>query len=147
MKYSQARQGRVFVIRLEDGEILHEVIERFAEEQSIRAAALIAVGALDEGSRVVVGPEEGRSETIVPMEHLLENVHEVAGTGTLFPDEEGRPQIHMHCAMGRKDETITGCIRRGVKVWHILEVILFELLDSSACRVSDPALGFKLLQP
>ncbi|OPY11991.1 MAG: hypothetical protein A4E70_01563 [Syntrophus sp. PtaU1.Bin005] len=147
MKFSQARQGRIFVIRLEDGEIVHEVIERFAAEQSIRAAAIIAVGALDSGSRVVVGPEEGRSTPVVPMEHLLENVHEVAGTGTLFPDEEGRPQIHMHCAMGRKDRTVTGCIRRGVKVWQILEVVLWELLDTPARRVADSALGFNLMQP
>jgi predicted DNA-binding protein with PD1-like motif len=147
MKFSQARQGRIFVLRLEDGEIIHEVIERFAEEHSIRAAALIAVGGVDQGSRLVVGPEEGRSVPVVPMEFLLDNVHEVAGTGTLFPDEEGRPQIHMHCAMGRKDQTITGCIRRGVKVWHILEVILFELLDTPARRVADPTLGFKLLEP
>lgn len=147
MKFSQARQGRIFVIRLEDGEIVHEVIERFAAEQSIRAAAIIAVGALDSGSRVVVGPEEGRSTPVVPMEHLLENVHEVAGTGTLFPDEEGRPQIHMHCAMGRKNQTVTGCIRRGVKVWQILEVVLWELLDTPARRVADSALGFNLMQP
>ena len=40
MRYSTARMGRIFVIRLEDGEILHETIERFAAEQEIRAAAL-----------------------------------------------------------------------------------------------------------
>jgi len=147
MKFSQARQGRIFVLRLEDGEIVHEVIERFADEQSIRAAALIAVGGADQGSRLVVGPEEGRSSPINAMELLLDNVHEVAGTGTLFPDEEGRPQIHMHFALGRKDRTVTGCIRKGVKVWHILEVIIFELLDTSAYRKADPVLGFKLLQP
>ncbi len=147
MKYSQARQGRIFILRLEDGEVVHEVVERFAEEHSIRAAALIAVGGADEGSRLVVGPEKGRDVPVVPMELLLDDVHEVAGTGTLFPDEEGRPQIHMHFALGRKDRTVTGCIRKGVKVWQILEVILFELLDTSAHREADPVLGFKLLQP
>jgi predicted DNA-binding protein with PD1-like motif len=55
MRYSTARMGRIFVIRLEDGEVLHETIERFAEEQGIRAAALIIVGGADEGSRLVVG--------------------------------------------------------------------------------------------
>ena len=147
MKYSQARQGRIFILRLEDGEVVHEVVERFAEEHSIRAAALIAVGGADEGSRLVVGPEKGRAVPVVPMELLLDGVHEGAGTGTLFPDEEGRPLIHMHFVLGRKDRTVTGCIRRGVKVWQILEVILFELLDTSAHREADPVLGFKLLQP
>ena len=147
MKFSQARQGRIFVLRLEDGEIVHEVIERFAAEQSIRASALIAVGGADSGSRLVVGPEEGRSTPITPMELLLDNVHEVVGTGTLFPDEEGHPQIHMHFALGRGNQTVTGCIRKGVKVWHILEVIMWELLDTAAHRKVNAVLGFKLLQP
>ncbi|HEC32525.1 MAG TPA: DUF296 domain-containing protein, partial [Deltaproteobacteria bacterium] len=29
MKYAEAKLGRVFVIRLEDGEIVHEVVEKF----------------------------------------------------------------------------------------------------------------------
>ena len=56
MRYSTARMGRIFVIRLEDGEVLHETIERFAAEQGIGAAALIIVGGVDEGSKLVVGP-------------------------------------------------------------------------------------------
>lgn len=30
MKYSEAKQGRIFVIRLEDGDVIHEEIEKFA---------------------------------------------------------------------------------------------------------------------
>ena len=44
MKYSEARQGRVFVIRLEDSEIVHQVIEQFVQEHNIERATLIAVG-------------------------------------------------------------------------------------------------------
>ena len=36
MKYSQAKQGRVFVIRLEDGDVIHEEIEKFAREKGIK---------------------------------------------------------------------------------------------------------------
>ena len=147
MKFSEAKQGRIFVIRLEDGDIVHEEIERFAREQSINAAALIIVGGADTGSRLVVGPERARTEPIVPMEHILENVHEVAGTGTLFPDDEGNPVIHMHMACGRNASTITGCIRTGVRVWHIMEIILYELVDSPGIRIQDDQTGFKLLNP
>ena len=147
MKYSEAKQGRIFVIRLEDGETVHEEIEKFAREQSITAAAMIIVGGADEGSKLVVGPEHGRSKTINPMEHILDNVHEIAGTGTLFPDEEGNPTIHMHMACGRNADTVTGCIRNGVKVWQIMEVVLFELIDTTGKRILDPDLGFKLLNP
>ena len=31
MKYSEAKPGRIFVIRLEDGDIVHEAIESFAK--------------------------------------------------------------------------------------------------------------------
>jgi predicted DNA-binding protein with PD1-like motif len=81
------------------------------------------------------------------MEHMLDAVHEVAGTGTLFPDEDGNPVLHMHIACGRNDRSITGCVRRGVRVWHVLEVVLTELSDCAAVRAMDPATGFKLLRP
>jgi predicted DNA-binding protein with PD1-like motif len=147
MKYSEAQQGRTFVIRLEDGDIVHEEIERFARDQSIRAAALIAIGGAEIGSKLVVGPEEGRAQPVSPMEHVLKNVHEITGTGTLFPDEKGNPILHMHMACGRETSTVTGCVRNGVKVWHIMEIILFELVDTTGVRVLEPTMGFMLLQP
>jgi predicted DNA-binding protein with PD1-like motif len=147
MKYSLANPGRIFVIRLEDGDVVHEQIERLAREESILAAALIVVGGADDESKFVVGPAEGRAQSISPMEHVLANVHEAAGVGTLFPDDEGNPVLHMHMACGRQSSTITGCIRQGVKVWHVMEIILFELIDTAGVRVLDPDSGFKLLRP
>ncbi len=147
MQYSQARQGRIFIIRLEDGEILHETIENFATEQGIRAAYMIVLGGADCKSRLVVGPEDGRATRVHPMTHMLNNVHEIVGSGTLFPDDEGNPSLHMHVAAGRNDSTITGCVRAGVKTWQVAEVVLIELLDSTAVRRLEPDLGFKLLKP
>ncbi len=147
MKYSQAKQGRIFVIRLEDGDIVHEEIERFARKESIKAAALIIIGGADKGSKLVVGPKHGRMKTIEPIEHILNDVHEVTGTGTIFPDDEGNPTLHMHMACGRKTFTTTGCIRNGVKVWHIMEVILFELTETSGTRTFESQTGLKLLNP
>ncbi len=147
LKYSQAKQGRIFVIRLEDGEILHETIERFAFDQGIKAAFMIILDGADKQSRLVVGPEDGQATPVNPMTHELDNVHEIVGTGTLFPDDEGKPMLHMHAAAGRQDSTITGCVRTGVKVWQVAEVVLIELLDTSASRKLEPASGFKLLQP
>lgn len=147
MKYSEAKQGRTFIIRLEDGDILHEMIETFARIHSIEAAALIALGGADAGSKLVVGPEQGRSKPIAPMEHILDNVHEIAGVGTIFPDKDHNPILHMHIASGRDKSTITGCVRRGVKVWQVMEVILFELVDTKARRTFDTQTGFELLKP
>jgi predicted DNA-binding protein with PD1-like motif len=147
MKYSEAEQGRVFILRLEDGDVLHETIETFAAEHGIRAAALAAVGGADAGSTLVVGPETDRGDPVVPMEHVLDHAHELAGVGTLFPGPDGEPVVHMHAACGRGERSVTGCVRRGVKTWHVLEVIIRELTGTGARRAPDPELGFNLLQP
>lgn len=147
MKYSEARQGRVFIIRLEDGDILHQEIEKFAKEKNIPAAFLTIVGGADVGSRLVVGPENGRVTPLNIMEEVLADVHEVTGSGTLFPDETGKRILHMHLAGGHGQHTVAGCVRHGVKVWQVLEVILVELLDSTAVRQPDAETGFKLLEP
>lgn len=147
MQYSQAEHGRVFVIRLEDGEVVHVEIEAFARQHGIAAASVLVVGGADKGSKLVVGPQEGRGVTpVIPMSRCLDDVHEVAGTGTIFPDESGQPILHLHMACGRNDQTITGCTRSGVKVWQVMEVILSELAGATACRQMDPQTGFKLLQ-
>lgn len=147
MKFTSATPGRIFILRLEDGEILHESVEAFAREQGIRAAALIVLGGADEGSKLVVGPAEARSSPVVPMEHILAGTCESTGVGTIFPNAEGKPVLHMHIACGRKDSTVTGCVRRGVKVWQVMEIVLWELNGTDAKRLLDPATGFELLQP
>lgn len=147
MKYSEARPGRVFVLRLEDGDVVHAVIEQFAIDQQIEAASLIIVGGADDSSRLVVGPREDRGLPLEPMQHVLAHAHEIAGVGTIFRDEAGVPLLHMHMACGRGGTTVTGCIRGGVKVWRVMEVILHELAGTTARRVMEEPLGLKLLQP
>jgi predicted DNA-binding protein with PD1-like motif len=147
MKYSEARQGRSFIIRLEDGEIIHQKLEEFAKNNNIKAASITALGGVDKNSILIVGPEQGRADKINPMEHILEDVCECTGTGTIFPDSSGNPVLHMHISAGRKDKTITGCVRKGVKVWHVLEVILIELTGTSSRRLPDKESGFELLIP
>jgi predicted DNA-binding protein with PD1-like motif len=146
MQFLEAVQGRTFVLRLEHGEIVHEAIEGFCRERSVSAAAVIALGGADRGSTLVAGPEDGRSKPVRPLHHVLEAVHEVSGTGTVFPDETGSPVLHMHMACGRQGSSATGCVRSGVSVWQVLEVILFELTGCGAKRVHDPEAGLGFLR-
>lgn len=146
MQYSEAKQSRIFVLRLEDGDIIHETIEKFAIEKQIKTASIIALGGIDKGSVLIVGPKEGRAEKIVPMEITLDNTYEATGTGTIFPDKDNNPVLHMHLSAGRKNNSLTGCIRKGVKVWHVFEVIISEIIDTPARRIFDKNTGFELLQ-
>jgi len=62
-------------------------------------------------------------------------------------DQENKPHLHMHIACGRDKGVKAGCVRKGVKIWHILEVIMTELVDTDAKRLPDPIIGFSLLNP
>ena len=145
MQYTQARPGRIFVLRLTQGEIIHRVIEDFARKQGIKAAVLTALGGVEHGSRLVTGPGDGLERPVQPTFHTLEGVHEAVGSGTIFPDEEGNPVVHMHMACGRGQNTVTGCIRPGVVVWQILEVVLQELTHFRGVRSKDNELGVSVL--
>ena len=95
--------------------MLHECVERFTAAHGVRAATVIAVGGADASSRIVVGPEQDRALPVVPVERAIGGMHELAGVGTIFPDETGRPVLHMHAALGREGAAAVGCVRAGVK--------------------------------
>jgi uncharacterized protein len=145
MKASEGRLGRVFVIRLEDGDVVPECIEKFAEDKEISVGQVVLVGGIGSGE-VVVGPR--RSDEIPPEPMLLpvDGAHEVAGVGVLAPDEEGKPVLHIHGALGRSGKTLTGCLRPGVTTWLVAEAVIYEILDIKATRVYDSASEFKLLE-
>jgi predicted DNA-binding protein with PD1-like motif len=146
MKYSEGTVGRVFVVRLEDGDRLPDSIEEFAAEQGVARAMCILVGGIDEGGNIVVGPKDRETMPPEPMLFNLGGVHEVSAVGTIFPDDDGKPRLHMHAALGREGDTRTGCIRPGVQVWKLGEAVILEILNNPARRKSDPATGFAVLE-
>jgi len=144
MKASEGRVGRVFVLRLEDGDIVPDCIERFAEEKGISVGHVILVGGIG-GGEVVVGPRRSDEMPPEPMLLPVDGAHEVAGVGVLAPGQDGRPVLHIHAALGRAGKTTTGCLRPGVSAWLVAEAIIYEILGASASRVRDAASGFDLL--
>ena len=145
MKYSEGKLGRVFVIRLEDGDTVPEAIESFAHENNVRRGICILVGGIKSGT-IVTGPKDSQSIPVIPMLFGLEGVHEICAVGTIFPGGDGRPSLHMHAALGREGKTVSGCIRPGIEVWKLGEVIVLEILDNKAHR-EDTAAGFPALKP
>jgi len=146
MKYSEAKTGRIFVLRLEHGDKIPDVIEEFAAVQKIKSAIVHFLGGADAGSKVVVGPEDGTASKPRPMVTELSGTSEAVGMGTMFINVAGIPKLHLHAAFGRGRDTVTGCTREGVLVWHIGEAVIFELLNTTAVRRIDPGTGFELLE-
>jgi predicted DNA-binding protein with PD1-like motif len=145
MRASEGQLGRVFVIRLEDGDAIPACIESFAEEKRISVGQVILIGGIGNG-QVVVGPRHSDEMPPEPMLVPVDGVHEVVGAGIIAPDRKGKPRLHIHAALGRAGKTTTGCLRPGVTTWIVGEVIIFEILKTDATRIPDEKAGFELLQ-
>ena len=145
MRATQGRVGRVFVLRLDDGDIIPRCIEEFALDNRITAGQVLLVGGIGKGE-VVVGPHNSNEMPPQPIMIPVDGAHEVVGVGLLAPDEAGKPVLHIHGAMGRSGQTLTGCLRPGVSIWLVGEVIIYEILDVKMVRRPDLKSGFTLLE-
>ena len=146
MRYSQGAVGRIFVLRLEDGDVVNDVLEAFAAKQEVARGLAFYLGGSADGSRLVVGPDTTDEDAVIPLVHSLAGPQEVVAVGTIFPDEAGRPAVHMHAASGREGRATVGCTRAGLQTWLVGEVVLLEIVGSSAHRETDPVTGFELLE-
>jgi len=145
MKATEGKLGRVFVIRLENGDKVPDCLERFAELNQISAAQVILLGGIG-GGQVVTGPRYSDCMPPDPMLIPVDGAHEVVGAGLLVPAENGQPVLHMHAALGRSGQTLTGCLRPGVDTWLVGEAVIYELSGIHARRVMDKTSGFELLE-
>jgi len=143
MQYTKGRLGRVFLLKFKDDDILLKELDKFARKERIKAATLVFLGALKEGE-LVTGPKKA----VIPPEPnwtSFSNAWEVMGVGTIFTNKKG-PQLHIHTSMGKRSDTLTGCIRKDSKVFLVIEAVVFELKGVKATKEIDPKTGLNLLK-
>ncbi len=145
MQATEAKMGRVFVLRLEDGDRIPDSIEHFAALKGIIFGQVILVGGI-RGGQVVTGPRYSDQMPPEPMLLPVDGAHEAMALWVLAPGENGHPVLHIHAALGRSGQTLTGCLRPGVDTWLIGEIIILELTHVPAKRIKDNVSGFSLLQ-
>lgn len=144
MRSAEGKIGRVFILRLEDGDKIPCCIEKFALEKEITVAHVMLLGGVDEGD-IVVGPRKSRENPPNPMLLPLDGVHEIVASGIVAPDKENRPILHIHGSMGRSGHTVTGCLREGASVWLVCEAVILEILGTNVKRIPEKESGFLLL--
>ena len=145
MKAGEGKIGRVFVVRLEDGDVLPDCLESFAAARNIAAGHVILIGGVG-GGEVVSGPRRTNEMPPDPMLFPVDGAHEVVGLGVIAPDGEGKPVLHLHAALGRSGRTLTGCLRPGVSTWLVGEAVIYEITGAGVKRVPDEKSGFDLLE-
>lgn len=134
MQYSEGRIGRVFVVRIDDGEDLLEEIRRLVAKENISHGIIHLIGALRNGM-FVTGPQK---PVIPPLPHMEEvsGGWEIVGCATILPGKEG-PAIHLHANAGREREAILGCLRDQATAYLIVEAVILEFVDIQATRAYD----------
>ena len=146
MKATEGKIGRVFIIRLEDGDVIPACLEKFAKEKKIAAGLVTMIGGIGSGE-IVAGPYNSHERPPVPIHLPVDGVHEVVGSGVIAQDVNGNPVLHIHASMGRTGKSTTGCLRPGVKTWLVGEVIIQEITGVASRRLIDKESGFSLLEP
>ena len=142
MDYRQGTTGRIFSIRFDDGDDFLEELLGIIRKENIRQGWFQVIGGLRQ-AEFVTGPKE----PVMPPEPVWDSVdgaRETLGTGTIFWDGE-EPKIHLHAALGHHGQTTTACVRKGTKVYLILEVMLIEIAGIEADRPWYDKGGFNRL--
>ena len=147
MKAIEARLGRVFVLRLDHDDPIPQCIEAFAAEKQIHLGQVVFVGGIYQGS-LVTGPRKTEDPRPDPIVLPVSEASDSVATGIIAPAENGKPALHMHGALGRSGQTITGCFQKGVKVWLVGEAVIYEILSSgpAARRMVDKTANLTLLE-
>jgi predicted DNA-binding protein with PD1-like motif len=146
MKSIEGTLGRVFILRLEQDDLLPKCIEDFAAEKQIRLGQVIFIGGIYQGN-LVTGPRRTSDPRPDPIVLPISEAHDAFATGIIAPAEDGRPTLHLHGALGRSGQTIAGCFQNGVAVWLVGEAVIYEILSPSAAgRVVDKTAKLTLFE-
>ena len=141
MQYSEGQVGRVFSVRIDDGEDFIREIERFVAAMNIQSGMVHFLGAV-RNATLVTGPKEA----VIPPAPRAEEIFggwELLGFATIYPGVEG-PSLHIHTAAGKGIRSLTGCLREKAEVYLVIEAIVTEFVGISGRRLPDEVTGVAL---
>ncbi len=132
MRVHEGQVGRVFALKLEEGDRLIADLARLAEERQIRTALVLFQGATGD-AQMVLGfrPYSRRArdfDRIASCEH-----REVIGVGSITW-AAGKPKVHLHAGTGRGREVFIAHIEEALTFG--MEAFVVELLGAELSSAS-----------
>jgi len=131
---------RTYVVILETGDEVMACLQEVAEEESLAAAQITAIGAF---SRAVITyfDWERKEYERIPVEEQVE----VASMVGDIARKDGKPALHVHLVLGRRDgSALAGHLAEG-HVRPTLEVVITES-PAHLQRVKDSESGLALIR-
>ena len=135
--------GRVFLLKFEDKDNLLDEIKKMAVREKVKVGTIMLLGGV-RSAGIVTGPKEA----VIPPDPMwsdFSDAREILGFGTLFWNDD-EPMIHLHAAVGRGNETLTGCIRKNSSVYLVVEAVISELLGINARKAMNEKAGLAMLE-
>ena len=136
----EADGKRSFAVILQKGDEAMGCLQDFAVKERLGGAQVTAIGALS-SAKLAFFDWETKQYRPIPVEEQVE-VASLVGDIAVGPD--GKPSIHVHAVLGRRDGTpLAGHLLEG-HVRPTLEIIITES-PVHLCKVKDAESGLALI--
>ncbi|HEY1787429.1 MAG TPA: PPC domain-containing DNA-binding protein [Verrucomicrobiae bacterium] len=143
MNFRQINQSpKTFILVFETGDELSKGLSTFAEEQRLSAASFTAVGALNSVRLAWFNWDSKKYETSVTLDEQVELLSLIGDIAL----KDGKPAVHAHVVIGRKDGTAHGGHLLEAHVRPTCEVVLTES-PARLQKLVDPESGLALIRP
>lgn len=139
---SKPGETRVWIAVLESGEEAKATLTALAQREKIGNASFVALGAFE---KAVVGYFDVAEKKYRPIP-VDEQVEVITLVGDIVPDDKGKPSLHAHTVLGRRDGSTRGGHLIEGHVRPTLEVTVTEL-PAHLKRHKHPELGVALIEP
>ncbi|HVP93953.1 MAG TPA: PPC domain-containing DNA-binding protein [Methanoregulaceae archaeon] len=141
MQYAEGKPGRIFLLRIDDGEDLIKTLQDFIARHNVHCGHIRFIGALLSG-QIVTGPEK---PVLPPNPHFetFSGGWEVIGMATISPGDDS-PHLHLHASIGRGDRVLTGCLRGTIRTYIVVEAVISEITGIEIKREEDAKTGLVL---
>ena len=142
MRFKQVSETpKTFVLIFRTGDELSSGLSRFAEEQNLSAASLEAVGGLSSVRLAYFDWETKKYQPSVVLEEQVELLSLIGDVAL----RDGRPVVHAHMVIGKRDGTAHGGHLIEARVRPTCEVVITES-PGHLRKVVDPESGLALIR-
>jgi len=136
----EAHGLRTFVAVLETGDEVSSCLQILAETEKLSAAQVTAIGAFRDAVLAYWDWDTKKYHEIP----VRDQVEVLSLNGDITLDPSGRPKLHLHTVLGRRDGAAMGGHLKEAHVRPTLEVILTET-PAHLHREPDPESGLALI--
>ncbi|MBJ6127077.1 PPC domain-containing DNA-binding protein [Microvirga splendida] len=131
---------RTFVAVLDIGDEVTSCLQQLAETEGFTAAQITAIGAFKDAV-LTYWDWDTKAYQEIP---VREQVEVLSLNGDIALDDTGKPKLHLHTVLGRRDGAAMGGHLKEAHVRPTLEVIITEM-PAHLHRKEDPETGLPLI--